>query len=139
MMTVALNPEELFGSLKPGEELCLRVQGNSMSPFLKNGRDTVVLTKPVRLKKGAVVVFRRGGMFIMHRVISVNGDVFCALGDNLSSPETDIPVGNAVAMVKAVVRKGKKLTPHSPTWLFYSKVFTIPAVRKLIRKSAARR
>lgn len=139
MEQVNLNPEELFGELKDGEELYLRVQGNSMSPFLKDGRDTVVLTKPVKLRRGAVVVYRRGRMYIMHRVISVDGDVFTAWGDNLSTPEKDIPADSAVAMVKAAVRKGKRITPKSPTWNFYSKVFIFPAVRKLIRKLLSRR
>lgn len=139
MGEITFNPEELFGELKNGEELYLRVQGNSMSPFLKDGRDTVVLTKPVKLKKGAVLVYRRGRMYIMHRVISVDGDVFTALGDNLSAPEKNIPADSAVAMVKAAVRKGKRITPKSLTWIFYSKVFVIPAVRNLIRKLLSRR
>lgn len=139
MIDLRLDPGELFAGLNDGEELFLRVQGSSMSPFLRDGRDTVVLTKPVKLSKGAIVVFRRGDMFIMHRVVRVDGEKFTARGDNLSAPETDIPAANAAAMVKCVIRNGKKITPRSPLWFFHARVFSRPAVRKLASGLLSRR
>lgn len=116
------------------DELFLRVQGTSMQPFLFNGRDTVVLKKPEKIKKGDIVVFRYHGNYVLHRVIKTDGEKFTALGDNLSFPEKDVPVSDIVSKVTAVNRDGKELTPSSLVWLFFSRIYIHQPLRKLFRK-----
>ena len=65
----ALLLEEYRTLLETAEQLPLLISGNSMSPFLVHGRDTVYLTKVNRpLRKGDIVLYqRKGGAYILHR------------------------------------------------------------------------
>ena len=81
---------ELIGQ---GHRVSVRVAGNSMSPFLKHGRDTVFFAAPdSEIKKGDIVFYTRpNGQYIMHRVCRVNpdgsldisGDAQCVMGGQL--------------------------------------------------------
>ena len=129
-----LSGKEVFGWLDECGKLRLNVQGSSMVPFLREG-DTVVLEKPETIHKGDIVVFERKGYYIMHRVISVKNGFIDTLGDNLITPETDIPVENVVAVVSGAIRNGKEIDAESIVWKFYSKIYIRPNIRKMILKT----
>ncbi len=60
------------------------VDGRSMEPTLQPG-DLVVVVRKISLEDvsvGDVVVYRRGGTLIIHRVIRVEGDTLITKGDN---------------------------------------------------------
>ncbi len=135
MEKITLEARDLFENLGD-DELTLRVQGISMQPFLVDGRDFVTMKKPDRkLRKGDIIVFRYGSVYLMHRVLSFDSDGFItAMGDYTFCPETRIPPENVKAIVFSAVRDGKRITEKSPEWLFYSKVFINTGVRKLIGK-----
>lgn len=135
MENLTLEASDIFENL-PDEGVTLRVQGTSMQPFLYNKRDTVTFKKPVgKLRKGDVIVFRRGKYYLMHRVIDIESDGFItAMGDNTFSPDTHIAPEDVKAILVSAVRAGKPLTPKSPEWLFFSKVFINTKVRKFIGK-----
>ena len=55
-----------------GQEVVLTITGNSMSPFLRNKKDQVVLTAcdPTALQPGDVPLYRRrNGKLILHRIV----------------------------------------------------------------------
>ena len=133
-MKTAIDAKDIFENLSDGESVTLRVQGISMQPFLYDKRDSVTFKKPDRpLKKGDVIVFRYGSMYLMHRVIGFDGNGFLtAMGDNTFSPERGIPPENVKAILVSAVRDGKTLTPKSPEWLFFSKIFINTNFRKFI-------
>ena len=131
---IVLSGKEVFSWMNDCERLQLRVQGTSMSPFLRDREDSVVLIKPEKIRKGDIIVFERNGYYIMHRVISIKDGFVDTLGDNLITPETDIPVGNVIAVVSTVVRNGKEIDNKSIVWNFYSKVYIHPVIRKIIKK-----
>ena len=125
--------KEVFSWLNEVGRLNLRVQGTSMQPFLYDSRDTVILTNPEKIKTGDIVVYERGGYYVMHRVIRIKNGVIDTLGDNLDVPERGIPVENVVAVVSGAVRGGKEITPYSPVWQFFSKIYIHPSARKAVR------
>lgn len=131
---MVLSGKEVFSWLNDCERLQLRVQGTSMSPFLRNREDSVVLAKPEKIKKGDIIVFERNGYYIMHRVISIKNGFVDTLGDNLITPEKDIPVERVVAVVSNAVRNGKEIDTKSIVWNFYSKIYIHPVIRKIILK-----
>ncbi len=67
--------------LDEGREVVLRAKGNSMLPFIRNGRDSVVLKKSDSLEVGDIVLVRLPGGFVMHRIIERDGDRFRMMGD----------------------------------------------------------
>lgn len=118
------------------EALPLLISGNSMSPFLVDGRDTVYLsrlTKPV--KKGDVILYqRKNGTYILHRVYKIKNGSFTMLGDAQTEPEEGILPEQIVAVMTSADRKGKKETPGSFWWEFFEKVWIrIPALRPPLR------
>ena len=65
-----------------GLAVTLPVKGRSMLPFILGGRDSVVLTRPVDIREGDVVLARIDGRrFVLHRVIEIAGNPDAGSGD----------------------------------------------------------
>ena len=115
------------------DELWLRVQGTSMRPFLHGGRDTVILKKFNTVPKaGDIVVYQKNGFYIMHRVVSTDGNTFAAIGDNQVTSDSMIPISSIKAKAIGAVRDGKRIYPSSFVWNFYSKIYIKPGARKAL-------
>ena len=73
-----------------GVEVIFPVNGRSMRPFIEGGRDSVLLVKPVDVKPMDVVLAQViGGNYVVHRVLSIDGDYATLMGDgNLQGRET---------------------------------------------------
>ena len=117
--------EHIQALLEETENVPLVISGNSMSPFLVHGRDTVFLskiTKPV--KRGDIVFYRRdNGRYILHRVYRVNEDCCDMVGDAQTAIEPSVRYENMIAVVTAVKRKGKILNHNSLCLWFFEKVW----------------
>ena len=78
-----------------------KTMGNSMEPMLVQGRDTVIVKKPVfPLKKYDIPVYRRKDHYTMNRIVKVtkNGYVIC--GDNRPDKEYDITDKDIVGVLE---------------------------------------
>ena len=83
----------------------MRVKGFSMRPFLRNGRDVVVLSpmEGVEVCEGMVVLFRHGGKHILHRVRRVGQDGTLRIeGDGNYRTVENSTLGDVVAWVSEV-------------------------------------
>lgn len=129
----SINFELFLSVLNETDFVRIPVKGKSMRPFLKEGRDKVVLTKAdaASIKKGDIVVFKKGDAYLLHRVVSLGGGVFSIMGDNETNPDCGISPQSIVASVKSVERNGKVIDKNHPLWQFYSRVFTNPAARRV--------
>ncbi len=125
----ALPPEilipELLALLDEAESVPLVISGNSMTPFLVSGRDTVFLSKVTGpLKKGDMVLYRRSsGQYVLHRICKAEGKSFCLVGDAQTAVETGIRGDQVLAKVTAVRRKGRLLQAGSFWWDFFEKAW----------------
>lgn len=76
--------------LLEGKEVKIKVQGQSMLPFFRSG--SIVNLRPVQdkdLKKLAVVFADTGNHFVIHRIISIEGNKVTLFGDgNIIGTET---------------------------------------------------
>ena len=117
--------ERILAVMETGTAAPLVISGNSMSPFLVHGRDTVYLTPPPdRLKKGDMIFYRRdSGSYVLHRICAVEGDTFCLVGDGQVEKEPGIRRDQVIALVTAVRRKGKLLKKGSFLWAFFENVW----------------
>lgn len=136
MNNIELEAGTIFENMPDNSEILLQVNGISMQPFLKNGKDFVYLKKPAsKIKKGDIIVFKRASWYIMHRVVDIDRNgILTTMGDYTYTRETGIKPENVKAVVTAAVIDGRKIDRHSPRWIFYSKIFIFPFVRKLIGK-----
>jgi len=125
----SLPPEEaverLLVILDAAEAAPLVISGNSMSPFLVHGRDTVYLSKVKRpLKKGDIIFYRRdSGAYVLHRICRVTGQTYSLVGDAQYIIEPGIRQDQVLALAVAVRRKGRLLKPGSFWWDFFEKVW----------------
>lgn len=68
--------------IEQGHSVTITPKGNSMRPFIENGRDKVVLAKAVDIKVGDAVLAKVSkGCFVLHRVIATHGDKLLLQGD----------------------------------------------------------
>ena len=129
-----------------GEAVRLPVRGYSMSPWLLDGRDTVILhpVDPAGIVVGDVILYRWKDAFLMHRVVEIKGahnrpacglpegasgglpQYFICRGDALQTSEL-VPVSDVIA------RAG--LPAHSPRTLRMRRVRGwLQRVRGLLRR-----
>lgn len=123
--TRVLPPEmlipELLALLEQTPSVPLTISGNSMTPFLAHGRDTVFLSKVTRpLKKGDMIFYRRqNGQYVLHRICRVHPDSFDLVGDAQTYIETGIRPEQVLAIVNTVRRKGRLLEKGHFWWDFF--------------------
>lgn len=123
--TRVLPPEmlipELLALLEQTDSVPLTISGNSMTPFLAHGRDTVFLSKVTRpLKKGDMIFYRRqNGQYVLHRICRVHPDSFDLVGDAQTYIETGIRPEQVLAIVNTVRRKGRLLEKGHFWWDFF--------------------
>lgn len=102
------------------------VKGNSMKPFLTDGRDRATLCgcRAEELSPGDVVLagVNDGGSTVLHRVVERRGTRLLLQGDaNETTEETGLQevLGKAVAME----RKGRTYEVDGKVWHWYSAVW----------------
>lgn len=110
----------LAESLESGCEVYITVRGNSMSPFLYDGRDQAVFA-PLgsrRIRRGDIVFYQRiGGQFVMHRVYSIDAaGAMTMLGDAQWTLEPGIRPDQLRAFVPRVVRKNREVSCERGFW-----------------------
>ena len=108
-----------------GEEVGMKIAGNSMAPFLIHERDYIHFKKPdAPLKKGDMVFYQRdNGKFIMHRVWKIKPNGFFMVGDAQTVIEGPIRREQIFAVVTMARRKGKWLQPGDFWWEFFANVW----------------
>ena len=119
------------------EALPLVISGNSMSPFLIHGRDTIYLSRLTRpVKRGDVLLYQRdSGAYILHRVYKIEGDSFTMVGDAQTELEPGIRPVQVIAIMSSAKRKGKKQAPGSFWWEFFEKIWIrMVPLRPIVRK-----
>ena len=119
------------------EALPLVISGNSMSPFLIHGRDTIYLSRLTRpVKRGDVLLYQRdSGAYILHRVYKIESDSFTMVGDAQTELEPGIRSEQVIAIMSSAERKGKKQAPGSFWWEFFEKVWIrMVPLRPIVRK-----
>ncbi len=126
--------------LAQGQSVSLTVTGESMSPFLRHGRDQIRLaavTAPP--KRGDMVFFRRrNGQYIMHRVLRRMADGnYAIIGDGQQQVEAPIAPEQIFAVVTQVCRKGTWIGPGAFWWRFFAGPWlTLLPLRPLLRRMA---
>lgn len=99
--------------LAEGREVILMTKGQSMLPFIRGSRDSVALRRHENVEVGDIVLSRiRQGVFVLHRIIAVDGGTLTLKGDgNLVGTES-CQIGDVLGTVERIVLPdGKERTP----------------------------
>ena len=121
----ALIPE-IIKLINEGHTVTLRLKGFSMRPFLEDGRDKALLTKPNNPKVGDPVLAEIAPLhFVLHRIISIYGENVVMRGDgNLANEQCTL--GDIKGAVIGFYRKGRTKLDRTDGWKWktYSWVWT---------------
>lgn len=115
--------DELFlSSLAEGKDVRLRVDGTSMSPFLKPG-DQVVLRKATlqQLKKGDLVVVRRPHDLVTHRLVAQSAGQWSTKGDNSRYPDPPAAEDRVLGKVIAIEKTNQTIDLQTARWQFLNR------------------
>ncbi|MGN0806253.1 MAG: S24/S26 family peptidase [Candidatus Coproplasma sp.] len=90
-----------------------RVTGVSMLPLLRQGKDTVFISKGLP-KKGEVALYEGtdGKTCVLHRVIAVKGEIYIFRGDNCVGKEY-VPKDKILGVLERIWRNGKEIEVNS--------------------------
>lgn len=110
-------------AIREGKDVKIVAKGSSMLPFIRTG-DTVVLTKPHRLRTGMIVLVEpQEGIYIMHRIVKLmENDMFLYGDGNLGNKEL-VPYSSVIAVVKMVKRGKKEINYNSLLWKLSNKLW----------------
>lgn len=117
--------EEVLRLIDAGVSVTLPVTGRSMLPFIVGGRDSVILQKPVKPKKGEVVLaWVEGCRYVVHRIVHIEGDRITLMGDGNLAGVEHCTLSDVKAVATHVVRgDGKKHYLYDKTLLAVAHVW----------------
>ena len=115
-------------TVNSGGSMPLVVTGNSMRPFMKDGRDTVWLEacRNSDIRRGKILLFRRkNGKFVLHRVRKVlSGGIIVMNGDAQHWCE-EINKEQVIAVVTHIEKDGRKQSCQSLTYRIRSEIWQL--------------
>lgn len=113
---------EIVRLLDEGHTVTLRLKGFSMRPFLEDNRDKALLTKAVDPQVGDPVLAQvDDGRFVLHRIISIEGEDVTLRGDGNLGTEHCL-LENVRGAVIGFYRKGHETLDRTDgrKWQVYS-------------------
>ena len=108
--------------------------GNSMLPFLRERKDTIVIQKRKQYKKFDVVLYKRKGNYVLHRIIKVLPETFHIRGDNCYYDEY-VKHNEIIGVMVECYRGEKKVKLDSLAYKIYVylRVYLYP-IRRIFNK-----
>ena len=96
--------------LDEGREVLFTPKGDSMLPFIKNGRDSVVLASFSRpLEVGDIILVQIGPKYIMHRVFALDGDRITMMGDGNIKGKEYCTLKDVIGIVTEIHKENGKV------------------------------
>ena len=111
--------------IQEGHTATMMARGNSMRPFIEDGRDKLVFGQVDHLSVGDVILAEvTEGHFVCHRIEAIKDGEVTMRGDGNVNGTEIFPKENVRAKLLQVVRKGKTYTlATSKAWKCYSSVW----------------
>ena len=122
----ALFLPQVANFLEEGHTVTIGLKGFSMRPFLEHNRDKALLSKPTTIQKGdAVLAEISPGVFVLHRIIKIEGDDITLRGDGNLNIEK-CKRADVRGFVLGFYRKGRQTLDktNSVKWRVYSALWT---------------
>jgi len=120
--------EEVEKIISTGKPVELKVEGKSMRPYLRSGKDVIVLfpCHPGDLKRGDIVLFCYENNYIFHRIIRIENDKLLIQGDGVINRYETALKSDVIGIVQQIIRPdGKRVSTHGLSseiywrcWLF---------------------
>lgn len=113
-------PKTIESVLKEDGYLIYKTTGISMEPLLKQNRDIIQIKakESGRYKKYDVVLFKKEGAYILHRILKVREKDYIIVGDNCVSGDvvTDDQILGVLTRIK---RRNKEIETSNRLYMLY--------------------
>lgn len=98
-------------------EVRLKVTGASMIPAIWPGDVITVCRRHIaELQPGHIVLYRREGMLVAHRLTCIHGDLVTTRGDSLEHNDPPITASDILGQVVHLVRNGRRVHLRQSWW-----------------------
>ncbi|MBR4346475.1 MAG: PqqD family peptide modification chaperone [Oscillospiraceae bacterium] len=131
---VKMGYEEYF---EDNEHFTGRFRGVSMMPLLRQKKDVFIARRKgsERCQKYDVVLYRRNGRYILHRIVEVRPNDYVIRGDNCLANEYGITDSDILAVMTGFIRGGREHSTDELWYRAYSRIHcAIFPVRKIYMK-----
>ena len=132
-------------SVNNGNDARIKISGFSMYPLVTNWRDSVLLTKADKIKKGDVPLIQRpDGSYVLHRIVKIKDGKLGLRGDYEQKIEYPVEAERVVAVAKGFYRNEKFISCESFCYKLYTTfwmntVWLRPAMLKLLALHTAKK
>lgn len=130
---------ELIEKARQGETVRMIGVGNSMSPFLKDGRDfidLIAVSPETKLSKNDVILYRsHEGKYVLHRIHEVTKEGYYPVGDGNITVEPLLESENIYLKAVGFLIRGRYVSAGSKLYRCYAGAWTklFPVRRRLLR------
>lgn len=94
--------------LAEGKAVTLRAKGNSMFPFIREGRDEIILEKCTDIVPGDIVLAHlSNGRHVVHRIIRMEDEHITLMGDGNRCATESCLRKDIIGKVTCILREGK--------------------------------
>ena len=124
--------DQVESLLSQGEHVTIKVRGESMMPWLRDGRHSVVVRRhtDADVKAGVVMFYVYRGQWLMHRLRKIDGDKLYFAGDG-NYKQWEVVEREALRgiVVSIISPAGKETRCESVVWRLQSRMWLIlPAI-----------
>lgn len=115
-------------------ELQIEPKGVSMKPYLKEGRDKVTIVPREKYKLFDIVLYKKRGVYILHRVVGIKDGVYTIAGDNSPQAE-DIKKDEIIGAVKDITRRRRKVYPDGTASKLWIRIWYKMKLKNLLMRT----
>ena len=126
--------EETKERLAQGKVVQIAPLGISMLPFIRGGRDKVLVQKEAEVKVGDLVLVPYGDHLILHRVYATDGSHLTLMGDGNLKGTEEVDASEVLATAVQVIRPNGRCIKPSKAWLWRHTLSVRRLLLKLRRK-----
>ena len=106
-----MNKSTFEEEIKKSGKIIYTNVGDSMMPFIRQGRDVLVISRAEgRLKRYDIPLYKRdSGQYVLHRILKVRENDYIICGDNRCIREYGITDRHIIGVLTGIIRDGREI------------------------------
>ena len=121
--------------IEEGQEVIFKPKGMSMLPFIRGGRDSVLLRKADELKVGDIALAEISeGRYVLHRIEKIEGETIVLMGDGNLVGRERCRREDVMAIAVKIIKGSREIDCQSPGHLRNAEIWRrlLPVRRYLL-------
>ncbi len=116
-----MNKSSFEEEIKKSGRIIYTNVGDSMMPYIKQGRDVLVISEVNgKLNKYDVPLYKRdSGQYVLHRILKVRENDYVICGDNRWNKEYGITDRHIIGILTGVIRDGQEIPVTNRKYRIY--------------------